>query len=219
MRFENRILSGLYKVGIGALIEQVFLRVGFFLYTTVVANLGTTSFAAHQIGMHILSISFAVGDGFSVAGVALVGQSLGEKRSDMAKIYASFCRRMGLLCSLCIALAYSTLGRNIYRIFSSDADILFYGSIIMKIIAAAVILQIAQVINLGCLRGAGDTGYTAVVSLISVAIIRPFSGWLLVYPLHLGLIGAWLGLLLDQFMRFLLTWLRFRSGKWQKIEI
>ena len=219
LRFENRILSGLYKVGIGALIEQVFLRVGFFLYTTVVANLGTTSFAAHQIGMHILSISFAVGDGFSVAGVALVGQSLGEKRSDMAKIYASFCQRMGLLCSLCIALIYSTLGRNIYRIFSSDADILFYGSIIMKIIAAAVILQIAQVINLGCLRGAGDTGYTAVVSLISVAIIRPFSGWLLVYPLHLGLIGAWLGLLLDQFMRFLLTWLRFRSGKWQKIEI
>ena len=195
------------------------MRIGFFLYAIVVANLGTAAFAAHQIGMNILSISFAIGDGLSVAGVALVGQSLGKKRADLAKIYASFCRRMGLLCSLCIALIYSTLGRDIYRIFSSDADILFYGSIIMKIVALTVVLQVAQVINLGCLRGAGDTRYTAVVSLISVAIIRPFSGWLLVYPLHFGLTGAWLGLLLDQFVRFFLTWLRFRSGKWQKIEI
>ncbi len=219
LRFDSRILSGLYKVGSGALIEQAFLRIGFFLYAIVVANLGTAAFAAHQIGMNILSISFAIGDGLSVAGIALVGQSLGKKRADLAKIYASFCRRMGLLCSLCIALIYSTLGRDIYRIFSSDAEILSYGSIIMKIVAVTVVLQVAQVINLGCLRGAGDTRYTAVVSLISVAIIRPFSGWLLVYPLNFGLTGAWLGLLLDQFVRFFLTWLRFKSGKWQKIEI
>ncbi|MGI5172302.1 MATE family efflux transporter [Treponema sp. OMZ 840] len=219
LRFDTRILAGLYKVGSGALLEQIFLRVGFFLYAIVVANLGTAAFAAHQIGMIVISISFAVGDGLSLAGITLVGQSLGKKRPDLAKIYGVFCQRMGLVCSLTIALVYSTFGRNIYSLFSSDTIILNYGSIIMKIVAFIVIFQVGQVIGFGCLRGAGDTRYTAVVSLISVAIIRPFSGWLFVYPFNWGLTGAWLGLLLDQFVRFTLTWVRFKKGKWQTIEI
>ena len=209
----------MYKVASGAFIEQVFLRIGFFLYAVIVAHLGTDAFAAHQIGMNIIGISFAVGDGLGAAGITLVGQNLGRGRSDLAKIYGIFCQRIGLICSLCIALCYAVSGSAVYRLFSSAPVILDYGSVIMKIIALIVILQVAQVIYGGCLRGAGDTRYTAMVSLISVAIIRPFSGWLFVYPLGFGLIGAWLGLTLDQFMRFMLTRLRFESGKWQKIEL
>lgn len=217
--FNRGIFASMYKVASGAFIEQVFLRIGFFLYAVIVAHLGTDAFAAHQIGMNIIGISFAVGDGLGAAGITLVGQNLGRGRSDLAKIYGIFCQRIGLICSLCIALCYAVSGSAVYRLFSSAPVILNYGSVIMKIIALIVILQVAQVIYGGCLRGAGDTRYTAMVSLISVTIIRPFSGWLFVYPLGLGLIGAWLGLTLDQFMRFMLTRLRFKSGKWQKIEL
>ncbi|WP_428771424.1 MATE family efflux transporter [Treponema sp. HNW] len=219
LRFRSGILSSLHKVASGAFIEQVFLRIGFFLYAVAVANLGTSAFAAHQIGMNIIGISFAVGDGLGVAGISLVGQNLGRGRSDIAKIYGIFCQRIGLLCALCIAAFYAASGSAVYRLFSSEPLILEYGSLIMKIIALIVILQVAQVICGGCLRGAGDTRYTALVSLISVAIIRPLSAWLFVYPLGFGLIGAWLGLTLDQFMRFILTWTRFKSGKWQSIEL
>ena len=217
--FNRGIFAAMYKVASGAFIEQVFLRIGFFLYAVIVAHLGTDAFAAHQIGMNIIGISFAVGDGLGAAGITLVGQNLGRGRSDLAKIYGIFCQRIGLICSLCIALCYAVSGSAVYRSFSSAPVILNYGSVIMKLIALIVILQVAQVIYGGCLRGAGDTRYTAMVSLISVAIIRPFSGWLFVYPLGMGLIGAWLGLTLDQFMRFMLTRLRFKSGKWQKIEL
>lgn len=217
--FNRGIFAAMYRVGSGAFIEQVFLRIGFFLYAVIVANLGTAAFAAHQIGMNIIGISFAVGDGLGAAGITLVGQNLGRKRSDLAKIYGIFCQRIGLLCSLCIALFYAVSGSTVYRLFSAEPVILNYGSVIMKFIALSVILQVSQVICGGCLRGAGDTRYTAMVSLISVAIIRPFSGWLFVYPLRLGLIGAWLGLTIDQFMRFMLTRIRFKSGKWQFIEL
>lgn len=219
LRPRSDIYRRMYQVGSGSFVEQIFLRIGFLLYTLVVANLGTDAFAAHQIGMTIITISFAVGDGLSVAGIALVGQSLGKKRPDLAKIYGGFCQHFGMLCSITIALIYATLGKPIFNLFSFDPIILSYGDIIMKIIGAIVILQVSQVIFGGCLRGAGDTRYIAMISLISVTIIRPLSGWLLVYPLQFGLIGAWMSLLLDQSVRFLLTWRRFRSGKWQKIEL
>ena len=54
---------------------------------------------------------------------------------------------------------------------------------------------------------------------MSVACIRPLSGYLFTYTAGLGLFGAWLGLVLDQFMRLFLTTLRVRSGKWLNIRI
>ena len=65
------------------------------LFSMTVANLGTTEMAAHQIGANMMSMSFSFGDGLSVAAVTLIGQSLGRKRPDMAKIYGNVCQKLG----------------------------------------------------------------------------------------------------------------------------
>lgn len=218
-RFDKKTLGSIFNIGSSTFVEQIFLRVGFLTYAIIVANLGTVAFAAHQVGMNIMTISFSFGDGLSAAAVALIGQSLGEKRPDKAKIYGSVCQRFGLTCALCLSPIYLIFGRNIFSWFSSDEQILAYGAMIMTIMTFVVFLQISQVIYSGCLRGAGDTRYTAFVSLISVAIIRPLSGYLLCYPMGLGLLGAWLGLLFDQFMRFVMTAVRFVHGHWRHIHI
>ncbi len=219
LRFRKKTLRSIADIGSSSLAEQLFLRFGFLTYAMIVARLGTTAFAAHQVGMNIISISFAFGDGLSVAAVALVGQSLGERRRDLARVYLSLCQRLGLVCSLAVAVVYSTAGRGIFRLFSDETEILAYGDLIMRMVAVIVVMQVAQVISSGCLRGAGDTRYVALVSLISVACVRPLSGYLFVNPLGLGLFGAWLGLAFDQFMRLLLTTLRVRSRKWLNIKI
>lgn len=217
--FDRDSARGLLKVGSSTLVEQLFMRFGFMMYALIIANLGTNEFAAHQIGMNVISISFSFADGLSAAAVTLVGQSLGERRRDLAKIFGSICQRIGVICSSVLAVIFVLLGRHIFRIFSSETVILDYGEQIMRIVAVVVFLQIAQVICSGCLRGAGDTKFTAIVSFVSIAVIRPLSCWLLCYPLGLGLIGAWVSLLFDQICRFTLTSIRFRSGKWMNIRL
>ena len=68
-------------------------------------------------------------------------------------------------------------------------------------------------------RGAGDTKYVAMISMISIAMIRPVLAWALAYPIGFGLIGAWVAVMVDQYTRLTLFYLRFRSGKWTKIEL
>ncbi|MFA7167514.1 MAG: MATE family efflux transporter [Sphaerochaetaceae bacterium] len=218
-KIDRFSLQSMWKVGSASLLEQMFLRIGFMTYAIIVAHLGTVAFAAHQIGMNIISLSFSLGNGLSIAAVALVGESLGKKRPDLARMYGRICQRFGLIFSLTIAACFLVAARDIFRLFSDEQVILDYGSSIMPIIAVIVILQIAQVIFSGCLRGAGDTKAVALISLISVTFIRPFSGWLFVYPLQAGLVGAWFGILVDQFMRFILTFTRYRSGKWLDIVL
>ena len=95
------------------------MRIGFLVYAVLVAKLGTTAFAAHQIGMNIMNISFSFGDGLSVAAIALVGRSLGENRRDMAKIYGGVCQRMGVLFSAAISVVCIALGTPIFYLEGS----------------------------------------------------------------------------------------------------
>ena len=82
-----------------------------------------------------------------------------------------------------------------------------------------VILQIAQVIYMGSLRAAGDVKFTTAASTISVTIIRPIASYLLCYTFGFGIMGIWMGVLLDQVSRFVLTALRYKQGKWMHIKI
>lgn len=216
---DRMSVKSLLNVGSSAFVEQICLRIGFLLFSMTVAHLGTTELAAHQIGGNMMSMSFSIGDGFSIASVTLIGQSLGRKRPDMAKIYGNVCQKCGLLCACVISTVYFFFGRDIFRLYTSEQVILDYGAMIMRILSIMLFFQIEQVVQFGCLRGAGDTRYTAMVSLISVAIIRPGASWLLCYPLGFGLIGAWIGTFCDQLVRFILSFIRFRQGKWTQLKL
>ncbi len=218
-RFDSKTLRSLVDIGSSTLADQLFLRIGFLLYVMVVAHLGTNAFAAHQIGMNILTISFALGDGLSVAAITLVGQSLGAGRQDLAKIYGGFCQRVGLVCSIGLSVIFLVAGKPLFGLFTTEEEVLAHAPMLMFFIVIIVLLQVPQVIFGGCLKGGGDTRFVALVSLVSVAFIRPFSGWLFVYPLNLGLLGAWIGLTMHQFMRMILTFTRFKSNKWLNIKI
>lgn len=217
--FTKDALRSIWFVGSSALVEQLCLRFGFFFYSKIVASLGTVAFATHQICNNILNISFAVGDGLSVAASSLVGQSLGAKRPDMAIIYGKVGQRISFILSLGLFVVFITMRRVIMQAFTTEQEIIVSGMTIIIIIAFICLMQTTQVVMMGCLRGAGDTKFAAYVSLLSIALVRPASAFILCYPLGLGLVGAWLSLVFDQCIRMILSMVRFSGGKWTKLKL
>ncbi len=218
-RPDRATMSSVGKVASSAFVEQVCLRLGFFLYAKIVAGLGMVAFAAHQICMNIINISFAVGDGLSVASSTLVGQSLGAERPDMGRLYGSIAQRVAFVISTGLFFLFIFGRFGLIGLFTDDAQVIAMGAPVMVVIAFTTHIQTSQVIKTGCLRGAGDTKFTAVMSLISITFVRPSLTWLLCYPVGLGLLGAWIGLFIDQTIRMVLTNRRFRSGKWALMKL
>jgi len=218
-RIRWSALGSLARVGSGSFVEQICMRIGFFAYAKVVAGLGTAAFATHQICVNILGMSFHFGDGLSVAASSLIGQSLGEKRPDMAMIYGKVANRLGLCESTILSVGFIVLAWPLMRMFTDEVAIIEAGVPIMYLMGIITFGNIAQVVFAGALRGAGDTRYTAIMSLVSVTFVRPISAWLFCYPLGLGLVGAWCGFMTDQYLRLLFTYPRFKSGKWVKIKV
>lgn len=212
-------MRSLFKVGYSVFFEQVLMRFGFMATAIMAAHQGTSSMAAHQVAMNIMGLSFSFGDGLQATAVALIGRSLGEENPDLAKRYGLVCRRVGLVISAVLSVIYFVGAEPLYRLFFKEEEIVSIGISIMRIIIFVVILQVSQVIYMGCLRGAGDTLYTAIASTISVTLIRTAGSIFFGYVLHLGISGIWLGVVADQLGRFLFGWLRFRTGKWTEIKI
>lgn len=212
-------LKNIIKIGYSVFIEQILLRVGFMMTALMAAHQGTAAMAAHQVGMNIMSLSFAFGDGLQVAAVALIGRSLGERKPEKAKEYGSACQMIGGIISLVLAVLYFFGAKFLMGLFFDEPEIVSIGVQIMYIIIVVVLFQIRQVIYMGSLRGAGDTFYTAVVSTISVTIIRTGVSYLCCYTLGWGINGIWMGVVGDQVARYILTAIRFKAGKWMNIKI
>lgn len=209
----------LVRVGYSVFFEQLLMRIGFMLTAVMAADQGTDAMAAHQVGMNIMSLSFSFGDGLQAAAVALIGRSLGANDKELAKEYGSICRRFGACISVCLAILYFFSARFLFSLFFREAHIVDIGVKIMYVIILTVMFQISQVIYMGCLRGAGDTLYTAAASTISVTVIRTVVSYVFGYTFGFGIVGIWLGVLGDQMSRFLFASIRFKAGKWTEIRI
>lgn len=218
-KLDKVVLKPIFKVCSSAFVEQVFMRIGFLAYNIIIAKLGTTEYATHIICMNILSLSFSLGDGLSIASSALVGQNLGAKRPDISIIYGKTGQRISFIASSFVFFVF-LFGRTfLVSLFSNDAAVIVLGSTILILAALGTHAQSSQMVLSGCLRGAGDTVFVATTSLISITIIRPLLTWLLCFPLGFGLYGAWIALFIDQYFRLFTSMKRFSSGKWANIVL
>jgi len=209
----------LVRVGYSIFFEQILMRIGFMLTAVMAAHQGTDAMAAHQVGMNIMGLSFSFGDGLQAAAVALIGRSLGAGDKELAREYGRICRMLGGIISVCLAAVYFLGARPLFGLFFEEVHIVDIGVNIMRVIILVVVFQISQVIYMGCLRGAGDTFYTAAASTISVTIIRTAVSYLGGYVFGWGIVGIWLGVLGDQISRYIFASVRFKAGKWTEIKI
>lgn len=223
--FKNKIkptleyLKSIIKVGYSIFFEQLLMRAGMMSTALMAANQGMAAMAAHQVGMNLLNLTFSFGDGLQAAAVALIGRSMGEENIPLAKKYGNKCQFVGGIISILIAITYLLASRTIMSMMFKEEEIINIGISLIYIIIPIVLIQVRQTVYMGCLRGAGDTAYTAMVSMISVTFIRTAISYICCYPLKMGIQGVWMGILADQVIRFVCGGIRFKKEKWVNIKI
>ena len=215
---KKYVLGNIVNIGFPAMIEQLLMRAGMIIFAKTVASLGTTAYATHQVCMNIQALSFMTGQAFAVSATTLMGQSLGKRRTDMAQAYCGRTRTVGFSFSILLALVFIFFGGEIVGLYNSDLDIIETGGRIMLFVAFLQPFQSSQFIIAGALRGAGDTKATALITFLTVLIVRPTLAFILVST-KLGLYGAWISLATDQIIRSGLVLWRYNSGKWKTIKL
>lgn len=216
---NKELLERIIRVGAPSAGEQVVLRGGQLVYLKIVAGFGTTVVAAHQVGMNILNLSFMPGMAFAVAATTLVGQGLGAGMPDAAEEWARETRKMGMFVSGCMALMFILFGKYIAMLYTNDPEVIVRTATVLRILGLVQPAQSTQFILAGGLRGAGDTKWPLYSTAVGVWGFRVAVGYFLAVVMGLELVGAWMGMAIDQVARSAIIGLRFKSGKWKSARV
>lgn len=207
-------IKQLYHIGYPAAVEQFIFQLGFVGFLWIVAHYGTEPYAAYGIGVQILSLSFVVGFGFSIAGATLVGQHLGAQQPEAAAHQGWRATRLAIGSMMSLSIVIMLFAREISSYLIADPLVIHYTVIFIYILGFAQPLMGIEFTLSGCLRGAGDTRYPLLATMVGLIGVRVGLAALFAV-LELSVTWIFAALLGDYLIKALMLTHRFRSGRWK----
>ncbi len=218
-KLDLGLIKRVLRIGFPSALEQLVLRTGNLFFVKVVAGLGTVIYASHQISINILSLSFTAGMAFGMSASVLIGQSLGAAKNKLAEEYGKEVRYLGTIVSTAMGIVIFILAEQIVGLYSNDPQVIKNAAMVLKMIAFIQPFQSAQLILAGSLRGAGDTKWPLYSTMAGIWGIRISFAYFFINTMNLGLIGAWLAICIDQIIRYIILYLRFKTNRWQYAKV
>ncbi len=229
--FGNRAFSAelfvrLLRYGIPGSLQFSVDILAFTIFLLLVGRIGDIELAATNIVLSINAVAFMPSMGVSQGISVLVGQALGARQPQQA--------RAAVWSGIHLLMAYIAIIDLLFILFpeailapflaasgdpATAAAIRATAVPILRIISAYLFFDALYMVFSGVLKGAGDTRFIMVcVGFASVfCLIVPVSLGILVFGM--GVIGAWLWVLVFVFVLFLLSAGRYRRGLWQRMLV
>jgi MATE family multidrug resistance protein len=163
--------------------------------------LGTVPLAAHGIAVQLASATFMVHMGLSNAATIRAGNAFGGRdRVHMARGAISV-TALSLLMALATIALFLLAPVPLISLFLERGDpargqIIAIGTGLLAIAALFQLVDGAQVIALGLLRGVQDTAQPMLIAAVSYWVVGIPASYLLGFTFGLEGIGVWLGLVL-----------------------
>jgi multidrug resistance protein, MATE family len=189
----------IWKLGLPVAI-MILLEIGVFNAAVLIMGvIDRTSLAAHAIAIQIAAFAFMVPMGVAQAATVRVGRGLGAGDTGLITRagWLAFAMGVGFMCLT--ALSLLLFPRALVGIFLdlNDPANAAIAATAVSFLAVAALFQIvdgAQVVGAGVLRGLHDTRWPMIYAIIGYWVIGVGVGLTLAFPLGMRGVGIWLGL-------------------------
>ncbi|WP_423189090.1 MATE family efflux transporter [Alkalibacterium sp. f15] len=208
--FADKILG----IGIPSAGEQLSYNMSQIALTVMITTLGATALATRVYIFSFMSVltvfSLAITKGMQI----FIGQLVGAQKQEDAYHYMLAGLKVALVITLIIGSFFAVFGTQIFSLFSSNPNIIALGSVILIM---ELIIQPARTGNLviiSALRAAGDAKFPVLIGItVMWGVLVPL-GYLFSIHLGLGLPGIWMAMIIDEWIRASLMYLRWKNKRW-----
>lgn len=170
------------------------IELGLFVgVALLMGRMGVEALGGHQIAINLASLSFMVPLGISGAAATRVGNAIGRGDMPGARRAAAACLLLGAGVMILFALLYAFLPGPLARLYTSDPAVIAMAVTLLPIAAVFQVLDGAQVVAAGVLRGAADTTIPAVIAILGFWGIGFSCSWYLGFRAGWGPAGLWWG--------------------------
>jgi len=200
-RSDTEILSKVFRLGwpIGL---TYLAEAGMFSASAIMMGwMGSVSLAAHGIAVQLASLTFMVHIGFSQAATVRAGRAIGRNDGQGLRRGGWTAIGMSALFSLITSAVFLAFPEALVSLFIDPTDpdriqLIQIGAALIMVAALFQLVDGAQALGLGVLRGMQDTTVPMVYAGVSYWCVGLPASYLLAFPFGYGSTGLWLGLVL-----------------------
>lgn len=224
LRLDPALLYRLLRVSVPAAFDALSVACCQLVFLGIVNRLGPAEAAAHGIALRWEALGYLAGGAFAPTAMAVVSQSLGQKRPDRAARGGWVAFGMGAAAMCLMGAVFFALAVPMCRVHTEDAHEVELAAAALRLIAFAMPAVAAWIVLTAALRAAGDTRLPVLITWVGFLGVRlPLAVWLTTstaeHGLGWGLIGAWVAMVTDLYVRGVLFVWRFASGRWKTIKV
>lgn len=214
-KFTKPCMSATMRIATPTALERVTLSVAQIVMTAVIAEMGTTAMATNYVAVQTESICYLPAYGVAAAATALVGQSIGAERSDMAKRFACGTTFLGFLLVTGMGAFMFLFAPQLTGLLTSDPEVAALSARALRIVAFSEPLFAVSIVVIGALRGAGDSKGPFILNLCSMWGVRVLA--VLLFARSYGVLGVWGAMTAELCFRGIVFLIRLMRGRWLHI--
>jgi Na+-driven multidrug efflux pump len=148
--------------------------------------------------------------------MTLVGFSLGQGVPHRADRYVRLTRSIGFWLMSIMGAVFFFFSEELTSLFIEDPEVLYWGSLCVKVAALEQPTIALNYVMGGALRGAGDTKWPMYVTTIGIWLVRLPLIYLFITIWKHPITTAWWITAADYLVRSGILWWRFETGQWNK---
>lgn len=206
---------GIYALPV--LLNELAWGTGISAIAAIIGHLGSAAVAANSITQVTRQLAMVVTLGVANAAAIILGRTIGEKKEELALIYADRLVRLSALLGVIgsgVVLCVSPLVRQFMSLTPEASG---YVRQMMMIMAAYVLCQAVDVVYIvGAFRAGGDTRIGLLLDGISLWCVCIPLGFITAFIFKWPVWAVYLCLTCDEMLKLPFSHARYRSRKWLK---
>ena len=215
IRIDKPMLMQIVRLGIPSGLQQMIVSFSNVLVMSYVNRFGSAAIAGFSSANKFDNFLGLPVNSFMLAITTFVGQNMGAKQIERVKKGINTCMFMGIGIVIAIGIPAYLFSDLCIRMFSQEADVIYYGSWMMRtLVPFYSILNIAQVLT-GAVRGTGNTTVPMLINVFYYCIIR---------QVFLAVAMMFINSIVVVFWSYPLTWtlsavtlfIYYKRGSWLK---
>jgi putative MATE family efflux protein len=209
-------IKKILKVGIPAASEQISYNTSQMAMTAITAILGAAALSTRVYTWNIMSFIMLFGLAMGQGTQILIGYRVGA--GDFEGAYRQLLKSLksSFVITIFLAIAVAIFREEIMRLFTSDENIVHTGS---QLLLLCLILEPGRTFNIlvvNSLRATGDAAFTVKMGVLSMWGLAVPISYFLGIQLGLGLAGVWIAFIVDEWLRGIIMYFRWKSRAWEK---
>lgn len=210
----------LLSIGFPSSIEMSARAIGFSIRTILFAVFGTLAIAAFGVSTKIWTFIFIPALGLSLATTTMISQNLGARKIDRTRKIIRSSMILGIIALLLLGILSFIFSKYLVTLFiPGEYKVIEYGSLLLKLLVVTFPLVAVQQVVGSVFSGAGRTGISMTLSLLTLFAIELPVAIILAFVFNLGLLGMMIAYPVADILSTLMAIIFYKKVRWENFKL